>query len=95
MYNSEAQAYQAIRRTWKKKRNSAQRKQVLFNWQVLNKEAHPMIRKAIAKITGQDYRSVRMPIDTLAEQIMYKSQSDASFYQLLLNQFRVEKHNEN
>lgn len=89
MLTSEAQAYQAIRREWKQKRNDAQRKQNYYMWQLEHKEVHPKIIREVSIIMGIDLKS--MPVDRNAATIMQDYQDLVSTYSLLLNKYKVNK----
>lgn len=88
MWNSEAQAYQAIRREWKQKRNEAQRKQNYYMWQVENREVHPKIIREVSRIMGVDLKT--MPVDRNAAALMQDYQDLVSDYSLLLNKYKVD-----
>ena len=90
MYKSEAQAFQAIRRDWKRKRNEAQRAQTMYQWQIEHEEVHPYIRKFIASVMNRDWRRVHMPLDSMAKIEMRREQREAGKYQYLLNRYKIE-----
>jgi hypothetical protein len=86
-YRSEAEAYQAIRREWKHRRNSAQRDQTYWMWQVKNKEVHPHTRGIIAKI--MQCLLANMPLDIDAQRKATQKQAEVSKYQHLLNRYKL------
>lgn len=89
LFKSEAQAYQAIRRYYKKRRNMAQRDQSYYMWSVNNDgERHPAIVKMVSKIIP----CTHLPLVNVDEALRqaYKYQSVASECQEFLNKWRVE-----
>ena len=90
MCRSEAQAYQAIRRYYKRKRDRAQRDQNEYMWSVNhNGERHPKIVKQIQKIIPNVYLPLSREETSLRQ--AYKHQVIASECQQFLNRFKVEK----
>ena len=90
MYKSEAQAYQAIRRAWKHKRNEAQRAQTLSQWQVDRQEVHPMIRRIVARVMHKDIAYVHMPLDARAAYEARRNRRNVGMYQDFLNVYKVK-----
>jgi hypothetical protein len=86
---SEAEAYQAIRRYYKKRRNSAQREQSYYMWPVHNDgERHPAILKMVSKIMP----CTHLPLVKVDESLRQarKYQNIASECQQFLNRWKVE-----
>ena len=92
-YQSEAQAYQAIRRDIKKKRDRAQRHQNEYMWTIENGgERHPNLYKFIKRF-NQTSKLPLLPPDVAIKQAC-KYQSIVAECQMFLNTYRV-KQNEN
>lgn len=87
---SEAEAYQAIRRYYKKRRNSAQRDQNYYMWPVYHDgERHPSILKWLSKF----FPCTHLPLVRVDESLRQarKCQDIASECQQFLNMWKVEK----
>ena len=89
MYKSEAQAYQHIRRAWKKRLSMAQRAQNIYMWEVINGTKHLAIVNAVARVMGH----VNSPLfaSNQSRNLAQKYQDDVSKYQNWLNQYKLEK----
>ena len=89
MYKSEAQAYQNIRREWKRARNNAQRSQNCLMWEHLHKEKHPKVfshYERIMKLVG----TVKPVINKDALRWAWHQQSIVSEMALLLNKYGTQ-----
>jgi hypothetical protein len=90
---SEAQAYQAIRRDWKRRRNYAQRAQTYHQWEADTGTRHPVVVRAVAatmKCEPKFPSLSRISVESLLKQA-HKHQNDVSLYAHLLNQYRVKR----
>ncbi len=90
-YNSEAQAYQAIRRDLKHRLNYSQRAQTIYMWEALNRTKHPNIVQSVAKSMGCDKCVIHIPISAIDVCLREaaKHQTNASMYQNFLNQYKI------
>jgi hypothetical protein len=87
-YKSEAQAFQAIRKYMKEKRNSSQRYQNEYVWTIKNSgKRHPTLFKLVSKY-DKTANLPLLPID-IAEHQAEKYQNMVSECQLFLNRFRT------
>jgi len=85
---SEAQAYQAIRRDWKRRLNNAQRAQNIYMWEAINGTKHPTIVRFVAKSMGSSsFPKVDSEICRKQAQV---HQDKISMYQNWLNQYKVD-----
>lgn len=93
MYKSEAEAYQAIRRDWKRRIASAQRAQNMYVWEAINGTKHPAILKAVAYSTNRDPSKVHFPLCSPASCMKEAQvhQDNISKYQNLLNYYKVKE----
>lgn len=95
-YNSEAQAYQQIRRDWKKLRDREQHKLSRYQWEVDHRDKHPQIKRVVMEIMNIEDSKVsdfHMPVDSV-ERCQLKANMSAlkiSEYQRLLNKYKVNK----
>lgn len=85
---SEAEAYQAIRRDWKRRLNNAQRAQNIHMWEALNGDKHPIIARFVATCVGS-YSFPKVDSEVCRQQAQLH-QDKVSMYQIWLNQYKVE-----
>ena len=95
-FNSEAQAYQAIRKDWKHRRNVSQRQATIHQWELNAGEVHPNIRRRIAFASKVDVSTIHMATNSpeVARESMLEAQYWVSRYQFMLDKFKVEENNE-
>ena len=89
---SEAQAYQAIRRDWKRTRNNAQRVQNCLMWEHLHKEKHPEVLsnyEKMMKLIG----TIKPVINKDALRQAWHQQGIVSEMDQLLNKYGVKYEN--
>ncbi len=85
---SEAEAYQAIRRDWKRRLNNAQRAQNIHMWEAINGTKHPIIARFVAKSMGSS-SFPKVDSEVCRKQAQFH-QDKISMYQNWLNQYKVE-----
>ena len=89
-FKSEAEAYQAMRKEWKHRRNIAQREASIHQWELEHGEVHPQVRRMVAHVSH--ITDVHMPINRpeVARAAMKECQYWVGRYQFMLNKFKVK-----